>query len=310
MGLGDRMATSEEASHQGSADGFSYDAAFARHLGLIGPEEQARLRNSRVAIVGMGGVGGIHLITLARLGIGSFHIADPDSFELANFNRQYGATMRGLGRPKVEVMAEEALAINPELAIRSFREPIGPGNVDAFLDGVDVFIDGIDFFALDVRRLIFREARRRGIWAMTVGPVGFGAAYLVFSPTGMSFDEYFDLNDRMSRFDQLVGFVVGLAPRATHRTYMDLSRVDVRSGRAPSSGLACHLCGGIAAAETLKILLGRSPIRPAPWFFQFDAYRQKLVKGRIPWGNRNPWQRLKRRLVKSALTRMGWGEGR
>jgi molybdopterin/thiamine biosynthesis adenylyltransferase len=301
--------TDREVEATGAGLGrFSYDEAFARHRGLISADEQARLRGSRVAIVGMGGVGGIHLITLARLGIGSFHLADPDTFELANFNRQFGATIRGLGRPKVEVMAEEALAINPELRIRSFREPIGPSNVDAFLDGVDLVVDGIDFFALEVRRLIFREARRRGLWAVTAGPIGLSAASLVFSPTGMGFDAYFDLDDRMSRLDQLVAFLVGLTPRATHRPYMDLTQVDVASGRGPSAGLACHLCSGVVGAEALKILLGRSPIRPAPYFFQFDAYRQILARGRVPWGNRNPWQRLKRRVVKSALVRMGWGE--
>ena len=179
---------------------FSYQEAFARHLGLVNPEEQDRLRSSRVAIAGMGGVGGIHLITLARLGIGSFHIADPDDFELANFNRQYGATVRSLGRGKAEVMAEEARAINPELQIcASSPRPITPANVGEFLDGVDVLVDGIDFFAIDARRLVFREARRRGIWAITAGPIGFSAAWLVFSPTGMSFDDYFDLDDGMDR---------------------------------------------------------------------------------------------------------------
>jgi molybdopterin/thiamine biosynthesis adenylyltransferase len=286
---------------------YSYDEAFSRHLGLIDPGEQEKLRGSKVAIVGMGGVGGIHLITLARLGIGSFHIADPDEFELANFNRQAGATMRGLGRPKVDFMAEEALGINPGLDLRRFREPVGPSNIDAFLDGVDVVVDGIDFFAIDARRLVFREARRRGIWALTAGPIGFSAASLVFSPTGMSFDDYFDLDDRMERLDQVVAFLVGLTPRATQRPYMDLSQVDMSSGRGPSAGLACHLCSGVAAAETLKILLGRAPINPAPCYFQYDAYRQILAKGRIPWGNRNPWQRLKRRLVKASLIRMGLG---
>lgn len=285
---------------------FSYDEAFARHRGLIDLAEQQKLRGSRVAIVGMGGVGGIHLVTLARLGIGSFHIADPDTFELANFNRQYGATMHGLGRSKVEVMAAEARAINPDCEIRTFADPIGPANVAAFLGGVDLVVDGIDFFAIDIRRLIFREARSRGLWALTAGPLGFSAASLVFSPTGMSFDDYFDLDDRMGRLDQLVAFLVGLAPRATHRSYMDLSEVDVASGRGPSSGLACQLCAGVVAAEAVKILLGRSPIRPAPHYAQFDAYRQILVRGRIPWGNRNPWQRLKRRLAMSALVRMGW----
>jgi molybdopterin/thiamine biosynthesis adenylyltransferase len=204
-------------------------------------------------------------------------------------------------------MAEEALAINPDLEIGRFREPIGPSNIDAFLDGVDVVVDGIDFFAINARRLVFREARRRGIWALTAGPIGFSAASIVFSPTGMSFDDYFGIDDRMERLDQFVSFLVGLTPRATQRPYMDLSQVDMATGRGPSSGLACHLCSGVAAAETLKILLGRTPISPAPCYFQFDAYRQILAKGRIPWGNRNPWQRLKRRMVKASLIRMGLG---
>src|SRR5207248_4307002 len=84
---------------QGPAS-WSYEQAFARHSGLLTDAEQSKLRNSRVAIVGLGGVGGIHLATLARLGIGAFHIADPDTFELANFNRQYGANTQTLGRSK------------------------------------------------------------------------------------------------------------------------------------------------------------------------------------------------------------------
>jgi molybdopterin/thiamine biosynthesis adenylyltransferase len=285
---------------------FSYQEAFGRHLGLFNPEEQKRLRSSRVAIAGMGGVGGIHLITLARLGIGAFHIADPDHFELANFNRQYGATLRTLGEPKAEVMAEEARAVNPELRLRVFSEAITTRNVSEMLDGVDVLVDGIDFFSIDARRRLFREARRRGLWAITAGPIGFSAAWLVFSPTGMSFDEYFDLNDSMDQADQLVAFLVGLTPRATQRAYLDLTQVDPRTCKGPSAGLACHLCSGVVAAEVVKILLGRSPIRSAPYYFQFDAYRQKLCKGRLLWGNRHPWQRVKRVILRSHLARMGW----
>ena len=171
---------------------------------------------------------------------------------------------------------------------------------------MDVFVDGIDFFDIDARRLVFREARRRGIWAITAGPIGFSAAWLIFSPTGMSFDEYFDLKDTMDRADQLVAFLVGLTPRATQRTYLDLTQVDPQAGKGPSAGLACHLCSGVVAAEIVKILLGRSPIRPAPWYFQFDAYRQRLCKGRLRGGNRHPWQRVKRKILRSRLARMGW----
>src|SRR5688572_27053803 len=93
---------------------WSYEEAFCRNLGLISREEQQKLRNSRVAIAGMGGVGGVHLLTLARLGIEKFTIADPDEFELANFNRQAGANIETLGQSKAGIMAAQARLINPE----------------------------------------------------------------------------------------------------------------------------------------------------------------------------------------------------
>lgn len=282
---------------------WNYEEAFCRHRGLITPEEQQRLRTSRVAIIGMGGVGGIHLVTLARLGIGRFTIADPDTFDVPNFNRQYGATVQTLGRGKAHVMAEIARSINPETDLRVFPQPITPANIDEFLDGADVLLDGVDFFAIDIRRLVFREARARGIWALTAGPIGFTAAWLLFDPQGMTFDRYFDLHDGMDRTDQLVAFAVGLAPRATQLRYMDLSSVDLQSGAGPSVSLACQLAAGVAAAETLKVLLGRGPLRPAPYYAQFDAYRGFLRRGWLWWGNRHPLQRLKRYILRRRFAR-------
>ncbi len=70
---------------------FSYDEAFSRNIGWVTRPEQQALRGRRVAIAGLGGVGGSHLLTLARLGIGHFTIADFDRFALANFNNRKGA---------------------------------------------------------------------------------------------------------------------------------------------------------------------------------------------------------------------------
>src|SRR5205807_1949939 len=95
-----------------ATQGWSYEQAFASHQGLLQPAEQARLRRGRVAIAGLGGVGGIHLVTLTRLGIGAFTIADPDCYEASNCNRQYGATVHTLGQSKARVMADHAQAIN------------------------------------------------------------------------------------------------------------------------------------------------------------------------------------------------------
>lgn len=275
-------------------NGWSYAEAFSRNLGLITPDEQEKLRTSRVAIAGMGGVGGIHLVTLARLGVGRFTIADPDLFEVANFNRQYGATCSALGQLKTEVMARVARDINPEVDLRVFSDPIGPHNAKEFLEGADLLVDGIDVFEIDLRRILFRLAAQQGIYALTAGPLGFSTAWLVFDPDGMSFDRYFDLSDGMTLPEKVVAFLVGVAPAATHRTYMDFSYVDFNARRGPSSGLACQLAAGVVGAEAIKILLKRGPLYPAPYYHQFDPYLGRFIRGRLIGGNRHPLQRFKR----------------
>ncbi|MBL8848325.1 MAG: ThiF family adenylyltransferase, partial [Planctomycetaceae bacterium] len=264
------------------------------NLGIVNEAEQERLRNSRVAIVGMGGVGGVHLMTLARLGIQQFSISDLDTFELANFNRQYGARIDTLGRPKVEVMAAEVQRINPDVQLRVLPQGVTERSIAQFLDGVDLLIDGIDYFAIDMRRKLYRAAAQRGIPAVMAGPVGCSTAWLVFTRDGMPFDRYFDLHDGQSEMEQLAAFTVGLAPAALHFPYVDISRVNIAEQYGPSVGLACELCAGVAGAEALKLLLNRGGVRPVPHYAQFDAYRARFRRGRLWGGNRHPLQRLKR----------------
>jgi len=273
---------------------WSYAEAFKRNRGLISEAEQEKLRNSRVAIAGMGGVGGVHLATLARLGIGKFTIADPDTFDVANFNRQYGATTNNLGRNKAEAMAEMALDINPELEITVFQEPVHEQNVDAFLAGADLYVDGLDFFAIDARRLVFRRAAKQDIWSVTAGPLGFSTAYLAFNPKGMSFDRYFDLDDSMERNAMLAAFAVGLTPKMTHLAYIDLSHASIEQQTGPSAALACQLASGVLATDAIRVLLHRGAPSAVPTYRQFDAYRNKFSRGRLLFGNRGPLQRIKR----------------
>jgi molybdopterin/thiamine biosynthesis adenylyltransferase len=273
---------------------FDYAEAFSRNIGLVSREEQERLRRARVAVAGMGGVGGFYVVALARLGVGSFSIADFDHFELANFNRQAGATVDTLGRPKVDVMAEAVLSVNPTAEIRRFPEGLTEGNADAFLDGATVALDGIDFFAMAARVLLFRRARARGIYTLTAAPVGFGATLHVFSPTGMSFDEYFDLRDSMAAAEQYINFVLGLAPKRAHRRYFPPSAVDLSGQRAPSLSPGPFICAGIVATEVANLILQRRPPKVAPHYYQFDAMAQQFRAGRLAGGNRHPIQRLKK----------------
>lgn len=298
---------SESIQQRNVETAWNYDEAFSRNLGLISPAEQTRLRKCRVAIPGMGGVGGNHLITLARLGVGKFRIADADAFEVKNFNRQFGSMVDTLDCPKAEVLKRFAQGVNPELEVDALTEFVTSDNVNQFLDGVDLLIDSVDFFAFEARRMLFREARKRGIWTVTAGPIGFSTAWLAFDPNGMTFDDYFDLRDDMEEVDKFCAFAIGLAPRATHVPYFDFSYVD-GSGRGPSVAAACQLAAGVVGAEAVKILLGRGEVRSAPCFHQFDAYRYLFRRGRLRFGNRGPIQQLKRRILRSRMIKLGYGK--
>ena len=263
--------------------------------------EQLRLKNSRVCIAGLGGVGGVYLLTLARLGIGAFSIADFDTYALANFNRQVGATVSSLNRPKLDVMLAMARDINPELDVRVFDTGLTASNVEAFLADGAVYLDGLDFFALDIRRRVFALCDAAGIAATTVAPLGMGAALLNFVPGGMTFDEYFGFEGR-SEHEQALRFLVGLSPAMLQMSYLvDPSRVDLANRRGPSTVIGAQLCSGIAAAQVLKLILRRGTVLAAPTGLHFDAYRNRLKRTWRPGGNGNPLQRLLLAVAKRRL---------
>lgn len=261
-------------------------------MGWVTEAEQLLLSARRIAIAGLGGVGGSHLLSLARLGVGSFHVADMDIFELANFNRQVGATIPNLGRAKAEVLTEMAAAINPELDIKTFPEGVALNNLDEFLAGVDLYVDGLDFFALNIRQAVFAACADKGIPAITAAPLGMGVALLCFMPGKMTFEQYFRMKG-LSENEQLLHFLLGLSPAMLQSAYLvDDSRVDLAAHKGPSTNMACELCAGVAATHALKVLLNRGKILAAPCGLHFDAYRNCLKTTWRPWGNANPIQKL------------------
>jgi len=271
---------------------FDYKEAFSRNIGWITEQEQDILRNKRIAIAGMGGVGGSHLLTLTRLGVGKFNIADFDKFELANFNRQAGASVPHIDQEKAGTMDKLAHAINPELDIKRFEQGVTIDNLDEFLKGVDLYIDGLDFFVLDIRQKVFARCYELGIPAITAAPLGMGVALITFLPGKMSFEQYFKLEGH-EPMDQQIRFLVGLSPAFLHQPYLvDKSRVNFVNKKGPSTPMACELCAGATATEALKIMLNRGKVQCAPWGYQFDAFRNKFKKTWRPWGNDNPIQKI------------------
>lgn len=275
---------------------FSYTEAFSRNIGLVTEEEQQRIASAVVAVPGMGGGGGSNLIALVRQGFQKFKIADLDSYELKNFNRQYGARLDTVGRSKVEVMREEVLKINPNCEIEIFTEGINETNIDRFLEGVDLSIDALDAFAVDTRRLFFNESLKRNIPVITAGPIGFGSAFLIFMPGGPNFDEYFAVHDQMSYQRRLLSFLVGLVPALLQRPYM--KKTNLEEKRGPSSMGSINIGAGIVAIYAIKVLLRKGVIKAVPYYHQFDVMRDKYVVKRLWFGNRNPIQQLKIAIAK------------
>ncbi len=282
-------------------DSFSYFNAFSRNLGWVTADEQRALRGKRIAIAGMGGVGGAHLLTLVRLGIGAFHIADFDLFDVVNFNRQAGATVSSIGKLKVDVLAAMARDINPELDIRIFPDGVSKDTLPEFFEGVDLYVDGLDFFAFSAREATFASCATLGIPAITAAPLGMGAALVNFLPGQTSFEDYFrwgGLHDD----EKALRFLLGLAPAGLHRRYlMDPSSINLAARRGPSTIMGCQLCAGVAATEALKILLKRGRVLAAPHALQFDAYRNKLVHTKRVGGNNHPLQRFALWLAKRRM---------
>jgi len=295
------------------ADRF-FREAFQRNEGILSLDTMKRLRGACVAVPGLGGVGGQHALSLTRLGVGRLKVADMDQFEWANLNRQAGANARTIGRNKIDVMIEQATAINPHLRVEAFPNGVTEGNMDEFLAGADAVVDGLDGFCVRVRRRLFQAARARGIPVVTAGPMGYGVSMLVFTPDGMSADDYFDWRDGMSDLELLIAFFAGLSPTLPHLRYMDPTRVDLVAHRGPSLNSACLLCAGLAATEIVRCLTEPDRVHPAPHYMTYDPYLRTFDQGRLWWGNRSPWRRLGRwwayrRLESSRAAAPGGPEG-
>lgn len=278
-----------------------YDRAFSRNRGLINEDEQQILKNTRIAIPGLGGMGGTHAAILARTGIGKFTFADFDEFDVHNSNRQYGAMSSTVGKPKAQVMADIANDISPVADIRVFNEAIDESNVDAFLEDVDIVIDALDVFAMQARRLIYKRAYAAGIPVLFTAPIGFSAAAFHASPTGMDCDTFFGFTDEMSNNELVLYFLAGIAGVGPHLRYMDVKKIDPTTGAGPSVGMACSIGAGMVATEVVNIMLKRRPSKPIPHFVQYDPYARWYKNHHRWWGAKNPMQRLRMKVLRKMV---------
>lgn len=134
---------------------------YSRNLKYYSCEDQLRLLNSHVAVIGLGGLGGTVVEILARLGIGMLTLVDGDSFDESNLNRQALSSPVRLGQPKALAAKERVAELNPAITIREFQEFFTAETDPAILEGVHLVADCLD--SIGDRFLLEESCRGLGI---------------------------------------------------------------------------------------------------------------------------------------------------
>jgi tRNA threonylcarbamoyladenosine dehydratase len=256
-----------------SVKDFSYSNLVKRNLGIFTTEEQQILKNSVVAIAGCGGAGGEAAVTLARMGVGNIRLADPDTFDESNCNRQFGASTKTIGINKAEVIAQYIKDINPECNVTYYIEGATEKNVEEFLSGSNLALEEIDFLQPYFTALFHRTARGFNIPIMTSVPVAWGAFLFFFLPEGLSYEEYVgkerdcDLKD----FENFSNPPTAYAPELP--MYLgDSLFEDIANGKTdiPVVGPGVNLSAGTLASFVALYLTEKKKIEPVPHYYSVD----------------------------------------
>ncbi|WHH60179.1 tRNA threonylcarbamoyladenosine dehydratase [Petroclostridium sp. X23] len=140
--------------------------SFSRTELLLGTKGLEKLSQSKVAIFGIGGVGSFTVEALARSGVGKFVLVDDDTVCLTNLNRQLHATRKTVGKPKVSLMRERILDINPKAEVVVYQEFYSAENAESLIhDDTDYIVDAIDTVTAKIDLIV--RAKEKGIPVMS-----------------------------------------------------------------------------------------------------------------------------------------------
>ena len=174
-----------------------------RSLGWLGnteeeqKERQKRLKNVVVGIAGTGGIGGQLAQRLVRLCVRNLKLADPDTFDISNMNRQMGADLEHLGKNKAEVVAEMTYAINHDVNIAVYPEGITPASAIKFVEDCDYILDQMDFYEIANRYALHRAFRNseRAKFIFKVPTVAHGTYIFKYTKTSMKIEDVYGIKE-------------------------------------------------------------------------------------------------------------------
>jgi adenylyltransferase/sulfurtransferase len=203
-------------------------------LNELGVKGQQKLIKSKVAVVGVGGLGTVSSLYLALAGVGHLRLIDQDTVETPNLHRQILYSLDDLHYPKAEVAAKRLEKLNPLLKAEPISENVNQGNVEKLLAGVDIVVDGLD--NMFTRYLLNRTCVKMGVPYVFGAAVGIEGNLSVFAPPE-------------------TGCLECLLPNMSDK---DLVTCDTRGVVGATPGII----GAMQAMETIKVLTGMgSPLK-------------------------------------------------
>jgi molybdopterin/thiamine biosynthesis adenylyltransferase len=158
---------------------FDYDIAFGINYGILSPEEQNRLRRSRVTILGMF-VGGTIATMLARSGVAKFVLIDNSRFQMSDMNRDIGCYSDTIGELKAEIAKKQILRINPQASVDVVSDTVSLEGIPKWLDWCDVFCAQSDDLAFSCHAIMLAQQKKK--FAITFMPSGMTGYVEVFPP--------------------------------------------------------------------------------------------------------------------------------
>lgn len=256
-----------------------------RNRGFIGQAEQTKLQEAVIGVAGAGGDGGKLAVTLARMGVAQFRLADPEVFEPENLNRQEGCTHANLGKNKAQVIADSINTINPDAQVKVFTEGITEANVDEFTQGLTLVADEMEYTQHWLAVMLARKCREQGIPVVMGFNVGFGGMVTSFTSKSRTIEEVLGFSPRLS-LKEVKKVTVPLdkwIPRIP--SYVDpkvLVAVSKGEISAPSVAPGVDIAAGYTAVEIFNHLTGRKKPVLAPRVLWFDAMERKGGTIRLP----------------------------
>lgn len=268
-------------------DEFNYNDFTGRNIGFVSEEEQQKIKKSKVFIAGVGGMGGSALLNLVRAGVGEVWIADFDTFEVSNFNRQLFASMDYVGVGKVEATVVQIKKINPNIIVKTFDQG-WIDQLDIILPSVTVAINGCDDTKASIA--LMRKARELKKTVIDAFAAPLPSVYVVRpeDPRPEEFLKYPSVGKKISDltetdlkgcFQQELSFVLINSSASRHIVIGPAKELLEGKRKRFSFAPMVVTTGALMAFEALRVILNKEtkPLYKGYFFNPWDICIEKPV---------------------------------